>query len=225
VLGAGRGYDFNLNAAQQQFQRILLVDADPSVRPSWNRLAKNSTTTIDGCIADTSGVLEDWSELFSLRVSHLKGEREERFNAAVELIKEIPARLAPDPSYLPFDTTENQVILSLNILSQIPLAWQRVIEHNLRRNFGTAMIEEKENEWLEAYCYGGTLLIRQHLAQLRLLTHFLLITDETYSTSPSELVSLTCGLSIEEELKGATMVDSWQWQITPDERHDICVYA
>lgn len=121
ILGAGRLLDIDHDWLTSSFECIHLVDYDPGCRAVWKKLqnAGGSRCRVNFHHIDVTGVLEHWTEILKhgLKVSDPAGQ--------------LPGLLAmlmpsgPAAGMLP----RTDVIISLNLLSQLPLYWRdRVIQ-------------------------------------------------------------------------------------------------
>lgn len=110
VLGAGRLLDIELQILLESFAHVTLIDADPSCRSDWKRIAgRDFGERVTGEIADLTEVLQGWSGPLG------------REAASVDLAGYLRELKAPMPSwsYRRFDA-----VISLNLLGQIPLYWR-----------------------------------------------------------------------------------------------------
>ena len=57
-------------------------------------------------------------------------------------------------------------VVSLNLLSQIPVVWQDILEEILFARFGKTVVQTKEQQWLRAFSGGARWLVQQHLELL-----------------------------------------------------------
>lgn len=170
VMGAGRLHDFDHQAFAGRVRRIILLDADPTCLPRWEMLRESlrGRCEVEFANRDVSGCLDAWESEFG---NALKRDWEQ----TLELLRQIPA---PPPAELePADA-----VLSLNLLSQIPIMWQDAVEEILRKRFSPAFVEKHEEQWLLALHPSAQSLVRQHLAGLASCGagNILLITDLEY---------------------------------------------
>lgn len=234
VLGAGRLYDFNKSAAIERFRGLSLYDADPSVLATWDKLRRRFSGEIHSNLCELTGVLATWRKALYEQFACLQAEQHAtRWQEALHAIAAIPEEIPPSVNpLLPPVGSGKRGILSLNILSQIPLAWQRITEAALTRCFSRAFVNEREDEWIASYIHGGARLIQHHLASIFSVDAegVLLITDVSYSEKGDEAVdrnadgsvcSLMCGVDLDSELKKYLGCyengpqRGWQWQLTP----------
>lgn len=167
VLGAGRLLDFDGEAMLPRFEGFRLVDADPLCRPVWG---SRITKPFEAVFTDVSGCIDDWVSQLPLRIP-----RGAPWAETLDLIRE--HRAAPLAYAAPSDG-----VLSLNLLSQLPVGWQDGVESFLTGRFGKAQVERQEEEWLDAVRPGNRALVEQHLAAFERTDaeRVLLITDVEY---------------------------------------------
>ena len=165
VLGAGRLLDFAADTLPSRFQRALLIDADPSCADHWGGLA----CQVEPRIGDLTGCVQRW-------------QRElDRFQGGwAETLKQVRQMPKPGDRAIPLAA---DAVLSLNVLSQLPIGWQDRVEDHLERRFGARMTKAKEEEWLAAVEPGGRWIVEQHLTALAASNarSLLLITDVEYA--------------------------------------------
>lgn len=222
VPGAGRLADFDSAAFEKRFKRWLLIDADPSSQAYWLGLGVDE---VDGRIGDLTGVMDPWLA----RLAHLRGDWR-------ETLAGVRAIAAPGDRPMAFAA---DAVLSLNVLSQLPIAWQDGVEAHLRRRFGTRQTQEHEEEWLAAVDAGGSWIVRQHLIALTQTRarSILLLTDLEYAeyrggpaptwengewrAGPGLRVDVFPALyGVDLALSGYRLLweDSWLWHISPIDR-------
>lgn len=148
VLGAGRLLDFHRDALLPRFDRFRMVDADPLSALAWRSLSK----PVEPVLRDITGCIGDWTK----ELRRFKGGWE-------ETLAFVQRQCDPVEAYAPAST---DALLSLNLLSQLPVAWQDNVEAHLVRRFGGAFVEERESEWLDAVRPGNRMLVEQHLAAI-----------------------------------------------------------
>lgn len=169
VAGAGRLADFDAPVFADSFQRWLLIDADPSSQSYWHGLGVRE---LEPRIGDLTGVAARWPARLD------EGNRAAAgWAAALERIRNI-AGTGDEPMAFAADA-----VLSLNVLSQLPLAWQDAAERYLERKFGARTTRANEEEWLAAVDAGGGWIVAQHLAALSRTRarSILLLTDIEYA--------------------------------------------
>ena len=217
VLGAGRLLDFEHSLAQR-FDHLRFVDADPLCEPFWKRKHPRH----ESVIADVSGCLRDWTAALPQAASWQ------------ETLSAIGCHRAP-VVVAPW-LRDCSAILSVNLLSQIPIAWQERVETHLRKQFGSALVQSKEEEWLAAVEPGARSLVESHVAMLNQsgARDILLITDlahieykgtHRYSRRRLDPPPNVSGAEREDALYGVehpalsnyrrTAADEWLWHISP----------
>lgn len=166
VLGAGRLADFDRATFETRFQRWLLIDADPSCQAYWLGLGVRE---VEGRIGDLTGVMDSWLA----RLAHIRGDWRQTLAGIGDIT-------APGDQPMAFAA---DAVLSLNVLSQLPIAWQDGVEAHLKRRFGTRQTQDKEEEWLASVDAGGRWIVRQHLDALgrARAAGILLLTDLEYA--------------------------------------------
>ena len=145
VLGAGRLLDFD-HASAARFAHLRLVDEDPFCAPFWKAHPH------EPMFADISGCLGGWLESLPVHASWFETLTAIRGKVALPL----------NPVWL----ADCDAILSLNVLSQIPIGWQERVEAFLHKRFGEAYTKAREQEWLEAVDPGAHSLVDAHLGML-----------------------------------------------------------
>lgn len=207
VLGAGRLHDFDVATLTPRFRRLLLFDADPSCEPAWRK--QLTGVDIEPRIGDLTGCLTRWQRV-------LDGNRTGwadtlRLAAGIlDASRDRPMPFAAD------------AVLSLNLLSQLPIAWQDTVEEHLTRRFGRARVKSNETEWLAAVEPGGRWIVEQHLRALAesRATHILLITDIEYHDHEdrgARIVVQPALYGVPVGLDGYTLAwqETWLWDISP----------
>lgn len=176
IVGAGSLNDLNLWALSQRFTSITLLDADPKCIALWKKV-QGALPNIRYQLGDITGLLNPWTEYLVQNLQQSSADWLE----ALRLLKEFP-RLP----HVPFPTGEAGplAVLSLNILSQLPIIWREIIEKSLVRHFGSKWVATHEQEWLTAYSYSASYLIKEHLQSLAhsAVNELLLITDVEYAS-------------------------------------------
>jgi hypothetical protein len=182
VLGAGRLFDFNQNLINH-FSQICLVDADPFCLPTWKKLSRRfgKEKSISFSIEDVTGILADWKSKFETEIST------DSWGSALAKLKEITQHQKSRQTIL--ESVQNYSVISLNLLSQLPLAWQDIVENILSKVFGATFTSEHQSEWLEAFYTSASFLVENHLAKLNLSNakHILIISDVEYLHYSGEL--------------------------------------
>jgi hypothetical protein len=188
ILGAGKLYDAELFKCERLFNKIALLDADPLALPVWKQQRKllGSDCELSFHIQDSTGILGTWVDYCSTNLHQLgssfeKEEIEQRWIEALRTIAELPSHMPPSHSTF-LELPKADAILSLNLLSQIPLVWQNALEQELIHSFGKRWTEDHEEQWLAAYIHSARRLVIQHLRDLSQsgAKHILLICDIDY---------------------------------------------
>ncbi|MCC6953356.1 MAG: hypothetical protein IT290_04495, partial [Deltaproteobacteria bacterium] len=179
VLGAGRLYDLDTDALAHRFDEITLVDADPNCLPAWSAYGQRlpGTGHLTTVVTDITGVLGPWSAELRTALEQNRGASNP-WKEALSTIRRFGEKGMPNALNLNADA-----VLSLNILSQLPLGWQALIERELHRSFGRSLVKERETEWLESYTVSGKRIIEAHLRDLAALParEILVVTDLRYA--------------------------------------------
>ncbi len=156
VLGAGRLFDIDVELLCQRAGRICLYDADPSLVPYWRRAFAGRE--FEPHITDLTGTLTAWTETL---VTALK----QRPNIAgvIDVLNGLTQNLQAPPKI------ECDVILSLNVLSQLPIYWRDRVTQLLtkRLRLKTDQHGNFPDELLSALDNSMAALQRQHLEILQ----------------------------------------------------------
>jgi hypothetical protein len=205
VLGAGRLFDFAREEMEGRFRRFLLIDADPSCAAHWSGMR----VEVEPRIADLTGCADRWRR----EMEAYRGGWPETLDYVRQIVKptDAPVAFAAD------------AVLSLNLLSQLPIGWQDRVEDNLVRRFGSRHTKSREREWLDAVEPGAKWIVEQHLAALNASSarSILLITDVEYSDShgngTTEISPALYGVDPAAALGRYRLrwQESWQWDISP----------
>ena len=182
ILGSGQLLDLDISSLSNNFQNITLYDGDQSAQYQADKKIQHLglEDKVFFHTSEISGVIQNW-------ISHLNStSRNLDWAGALHQISLVVADSEiPNLNGLPlsqFVELQASAIISLNILSQIPLLWQEAIERWLIGRFGTRFVIKNEKEWLDAYLVGAQKLVHQHLRDLMLspAKSVLLITDLDY---------------------------------------------
>ncbi len=179
ILGAGRLLDVAFKDLEKHFAQIALIDGDPLSKKYWKI---KSSASLSKQIIEVSGVIASWAKTLSTNSSP-------SWEAALSELQSIAENKSPQLPRGPlFQTTQYDAVLSLNILSQIPIVWQNVVEDHLKKRFGLSAITAKESEWIQAFVPSAKMLVEQHLADLNHsgAANILLICDIEYARYQSE---------------------------------------
>lgn len=210
ILGAGRLYDVAVTDLLSSCARITLFDADPGCLTAWKKLReqalkKNISTSFS--ILDIMDTLDMWTQRI-MQPDFTYSEEE-----LTATIHNLPT---PSPILLKQDNFD--VIVSLNLLSQIPLYWEDRL---------LAQTKEKTRPlskgFQSAVQNSMRLLQLAHLKQLNdsAAKVILLITDKSflyYLPNKSEWQEeLAVPLQLTQYLTNYTCTyqESWFWHIAP----------
>ncbi len=123
VLGAGRLYDFAAESAAAIFSRIEFVDYDPGCVYAWKNFQKSRPhISCKYSLRDITSVLEAWTV-------RLAGAR------TLSEIEQVLCSLEASAVWNGVSEAAPRTVLSLNLLSQIPLYWRDRVHEILRTRF------------------------------------------------------------------------------------------
>lgn len=221
VLGAGRLLDLNVDLISKKSVLISLYDADPSCKSTWKATFKNFYGQTNFRIQDLTGILDEWTlELKDFLISNHPQD-----SALVNFLANLKLKSAPQ-------LEASDIVISLNILSQIPVYWRDRV-HSLVKNYWSIITNpdgcyasKRLQEALEA---TFRLLQEQHLELLSnsQSKKIILITDEEwfyYTQDQSEWQSeqaLWFGPDLKNYLAKqlpnykTTKNESWLWHLAP----------
>jgi hypothetical protein len=120
ILGAGRLLDVPLESISDERRTVTFIDYDPSVKSSWDRAARQLSTKNVATrqhFLDVTGRLELWSERLNLLPRHCSAEHSSQL---LEALASTPQQITSLEKLL----ADQDMIISLNLLSQIPLYWE-----------------------------------------------------------------------------------------------------
>jgi len=156
VLGAGELLDFPNKEVLESFQRIYLTDINLKCSHAWKQLqSKLPKTEIVPVFQDATLILKEWSRLFT----NLNSNKIEDY---LNYLEAIP-RTNPQQSHS-FIKTKN--IISLNLLSQLPIAWQEFVFSFLEKKFNKTYIKNYSDKILSSLTPCAHQLIESHLKGL-----------------------------------------------------------
>jgi len=229
VLGPGRLLDFSGELAER-FREVMLLDADPTAAPKWRELAARlkGRVTVDYDLRELTLKYDPWQMYFAEKLN--SAPPHSRWQTALETL----GRMIDVPTpHLP----AADAVLSLNVLSQLPIGWQELVEELLIDAFGKKFVQQREQEWVEALLPSGETLVRDHFAAIASTRcrHALVITDThyteyrgvapfargDYAPPPSDgehtTWSALCNVEVETVLPNwrRQTVGEWQWHIAP----------
>lgn len=229
VLGAGRLLDFSIELASR-FQEVMLLDADPACGGKWRELGSKlkGRVAVDYDLRELTVKYDPWQMHLADRLS--RAAPRVRWQAALGTL----AHMIEVPSpHLP----HADAVLSLNVLSQLPIGWQEIVEELLTESFGKKFVKEHEQEWMEALLPSGRTIVEDHFTAIASTRcrHALVITDTdyteyrgvpaysraSYAPPPAQgehtTWSALCNVELEAMLPGwrRRKVSEWTWHIAP----------
>lgn len=171
ILGAGSLFDIDLEHLVDRYKKITLVDADPLLLPRWREEAR----PYKGCefeflLRDISGgLIPVQREILQKASSGLNCAE------TVSALREL--QLPPPDPFPPSD-----IIISLNILSQLPFGVEEITKTTLHRFFSKRLVAEHLDERNEGFAHLANAVIKNHLTSLNssLSLRILLLTDVEY---------------------------------------------
>lgn len=229
VLGPGRLLDFATELAER-FEEVFLIDADPTCSAKWRELAARlkGRVAVDYDLRELTLKYDPWQMSFAERLSRLT--HTSRWEGALQTLRHMMD--VPTP-HLP----HSDAVLSLNVLSQLPIGWQEIVEELLSETFGKKFVKEHEQEWVEALLPSGRTLVEDHFAAIASsrCRHAMVITDLDYteyrgvpafdrsayahppSTGEHTTWSALCDADINVVLPGwkRQKISEWRWHIAP----------
>lgn len=213
VLGCGELLDFPSDIFSEFKSQIYLIDKS---KEALSRFSKNTI------IYDLTGSLDNWSSyLHELKTNDITSFLSEVTN----LPQKIP--LLKDPSF------KDELVLSLNLMSQLPVYWQDSVFSIVDQKFSKQVAIDNETEILKALLPSFQKLIKSHLHSLIPSSRHkksLLITDTHYlyysikNGELNEVMDALHGISIEMELQNKCkyiLLPKWQWNIVPHTIHKV----
>lgn len=215
VLGAGTLLDVNCELLADISDELHLYDADPLTLKYWRRAFHGRVRYISHH-EDVTGCLESWGRSLGDFLSA-------RATADLAGLADYLRHLKPHPGFNA--DTKGGVILSLNLLSQIPLYWKDRV-HALLKKYWSLETDEQgnlESELQVALEGSMRTLQQQHLRQLSECgaERCILITDRAFlyyrkeSSLWQEEPSLYTDICIPGYKK--YMQDNWFWHIAPQD--------
>ncbi len=207
VLGCGELLDFPSDIFSEFKDQIYLIDK------SKEALSKFYKNTI---IYDLTGSLDSWS-------SYLQDLKTKDITSFLNELKNLPQKLPllKDPSF------KDELVLSLNLLSQLPVYWQDSVFSIVDQKFSKQLAIDNETEILKALLPSSQELIKSHIHSCCASGRHkksLIITDTHYlhysikSGELNEVMDALHGISIEQEIESSstyTLINKWQWEIVP----------
>lgn len=172
ILGAGSLLDLDLKKVSTNIKKIILTDASSFCVSEWKKQSKKLTDIPLFVIQDITGVLLHWYQCMIQKES-------ENIDEYIDFIKRLPISIPPLENF--FISSTN--ILSLNLLSQLPIYWQDVVFTFLRKKFGSRKVDMHKEYILNAVCQCGIAMINAHFRGIlpkKVSQKTLLITDLYY---------------------------------------------
>jgi hypothetical protein len=227
ILGAGRLLDVPCPQYFEFFSKIKLIDADPACILVWRKLKAQSKATIDWDLVDITSRLESWTNQLTnyLKISKKSAALEEKIKLANFLNS-----LKSQKVVKKWECLDSEVIISLNIFSQLGIYWKdRVLallkdlapyllndEAQLSSELELSLMETVsvlENEHLELLANSGAKMI------------VLLYDDEFYYYKSSQSqwqVEQALSLQSQPLLSGYHHVANkcWLWHLVPQGREN-----
>ena len=207
VLGAGRLYDLPNTLLSNS--NATFFDADPSAAA----YVRSRFPTIKYELVELTGVLDQWTIALTQHVAHSKDPDD---------IARLLASLRV--TALPSVVERFDIIISLNLLSQIPLFWRDRVQDILARKAGLHSNEQGAYapEVQKALEHSMAELQRAHLAMLHSSNAKILIviSDRTFhyrAAGKKDLDEPAIFLDVAQSLPRFTVSDrtSWCWEIAP----------
>lgn len=221
ILGAGRLLDLDRKSMLSPGSHITLVDADPGVQPIWRafvREAGSKGSSVRWVLDDITGRLAKWSQATRTWLQKNRNGTPEEFIVFLRTLATYPRE--ETKLLQPYE-----VVISLNLLSQIPIYWrERLIGIllKLRPEFTTDNHELLPDiESVNSDLCG--LLQQEHLEDLKRLAARLLIlvADQEFYFYKSQYAEW----QVESACYGfdplivlgqdSLLRDSWFWHIAP----------
>jgi hypothetical protein len=203
ILGAGRLYDIEIASVAQRSRCIRLADLDRGCEATWRRAVQSHPeVNFVYHFLDLTGVLRRWTSSI---------QRCNSRQALTDVLEQLSTEALPDP---PIPTAA--VVVSLNLLSQIPLYWRdRVEMFAATRGWGSFEESAGLRSTMEA-------LQMQHLEGLRQCgaDTIIIVTDVDFGADgPPALTPRVDFRTIPEyTLKAA---DAWTWTVVPPQPTDL----
>jgi len=218
ILGAGRLLDVNKLDIEESFARIALFDADPTCLPEWNEWGTDlagSGITFSQELGDLTNSILEWS----IRLKHLlKTSKRD-----LDILHKFLLALRTNTTQL--QTQKFEVILSLNLLSQIPLYWTDRVYSLVQRYWGEEgrSLISSDSGIQQALQRNTVSLQYQHLRMLEQneAKRVILFSDKYFyyylNSSSAWQVESALAPGIDLKLDGYRITDqnSWLWHIAP----------
>ncbi|MBN8548011.1 MAG: hypothetical protein J0M12_01710 [Deltaproteobacteria bacterium] len=213
ILGAGRLLDMSEQAVSG-FRSLHLFDADPTVLPVWKKFEKNfKSGQVHLHLEDLTRCISDWSEQLK---KFLGSQTRQDASSAAAFLRSLVAGQANFRGY--------DVIVSLNVLSQLGVYWRDRVEHALNTSWN--MHSDANGQWPEplqaALLESQGKLEQAHLAGLAAsgASLVVLIHDREffyYTNNRAEWQAEPALQCLATDLPGYSVQnsDTWLWHIAP----------
>jgi hypothetical protein len=156
ILGAGDLLDFPKTQIIERFNKVYLTDVSLNCLNSWNKLQDMfPKTELIPVFQDISLIIDSWSK----SILNLKSHNLEDYLLYLQNI----AKISPPKAHT-FIKTKN--IVSLNLLSQIPIVWQHFIFNFLEKKFNKNKITQSTEKIISAITPSAQQLVDCHLNAL-----------------------------------------------------------
>ena len=208
VLGAGRLLDIDCDHLLSAAKTVGLYDIDHSSRGFWPHNPR-----VAHRIVDVSGVLSEWTqslERFLYRESP-------SISALISFLEALPSSTNPSISIAPHDA-----VVSLNILSQLPIYWRNRVERLLQDHwrFTTDSQGNFQHEVQKALDETYRRLQADHLALCARSGRLILITDDSFAYYRKEISPWQIEQALYVDVTAidgmvCTHSDTWLWHIAP----------
>lgn len=219
ILGAGRLLDVAPDVFLRSGTTVNLVDADPALEPEWRRfktLAQVRGSTVQPFFCEITGRIPDWTIALEQWLRRHRAASEADLASFLDSLPRLPKRAPVVP---PAD-----VVVSLNILSQIPIYWRERVLKLLRR-FTPHLVGADDllsSPAEAALARHAALLQHEHLQQIASLGRrlVLIISDvEFYYYQRHEAQWQTepalYNLALPAIAGEVRLARSWLWHIAP----------
>lgn len=152
ILGTGSLIDIDLDQIEDYFNKIILTDASIYNKKIWDK--KNQSNLVY-FISDVTGILLCWEE----NLSNCKFSKLDEY---LEFIEDIHNKFPPPINNL----YKAEYLLSLNILSQLPIYWQDFVFNFLENKLSKSTVNNKKELILRALIPSSKKIIESHLNEL-----------------------------------------------------------
>jgi len=204
ILGAGRLLDVAIDEFLQKCRRVECIDADPSARISALSRLKNGGSYL---VKEITGVLGEWTTEVNECVT-----QEDVTKTLSNLV---------DQEWRPL-TYPSDILLSVNLLSQIPIYWRDRVHQILKSKLSIETDDHDKLPQVFEELLQSTMRKLQtiHVRQITQSEAKLLIViyDTAFHFYTDAGVFLTePALLIREEFPGYSKIDeaTWSWEIAP----------